>query len=143
MNWFRTTLLCAMTLTGVLAIQPGQAQTRTGKVYTVAERAPEFPGGKAALSRYLAANIRYPNSLLRKNVSTGPVSARFIIDETGQVSDVRVQIKPLGEKNRKGMEEYMATIITAVEKMPRWQPGLVDDKPVPVFYTLPVEISMK
>lgn len=143
MNWFRTTLLCAFVLTGALMAQSGQAQTRTGKVYTVAEKAPEFPGGKAALSRYLAENIRYPNSLARKNVNTGPVSARFIIDETGQVSDVRVLTKSLGSQNRKGMEEYMATIITAVEKMPRWQPGLVNDKPVPVFYTLPVEVSMK
>jgi protein TonB len=140
MNWIRTTLICLFALVGAVA---ATAQTRTGKVYTIAERAPEFPGGKAALSRYLAQNIRYPNALLRKNVSTGPVSARFIIDETGQVSDVRVLTKALGTANRKGMEEYMGTIISAVEKMPRWQPGLVDNRPVPVFYTLPIEISMK
>ncbi|GAB3565874.1 hypothetical protein GCM10027578_14110 [Spirosoma luteolum] len=129
-------------LAGASAV-PAHAQTRTGKVYTVVERAPEFPGGSAALSNYLAQHIRYPNSLLRKNAGTGPVSARFIIDETGQVSDVRVLTKPIDKSIRRGMEEYMATIITAVEKMPRWRPGEVNQQPVPVFYTLPIEISVK
>lgn len=143
MNRIRIVLTCLLTGIGAMSLSAAQAQTRTGKVYTVAEQAPEFPGGKVALSRYLAEMIRYPNSMVRKNVSPGPVSARFIIDETGQVSDVRILTKPIAGKNQKGMEEYMATIITAVEKMPRWKPGEVANQPVPVFYTLPIEVSMK
>ena len=112
------------------------------KVYTVAEQQPEYPGGTTALSRYLAATIRVPNALSRKNYDTGPVAVRFIIDELGYVRDVRIVAKILDKKSR-GMEKYMANIIEAVEKMPRWKPGEVGGKPVPVFYTLPIEINLQ
>lgn len=131
---------------GLLAVSTtASAQTRTAKelVYTVAEREPEFPGGKAALSRYLAQNIRFPNSLTRQNYNTGPVAAKFIIDKDGTVRDVRVTTKPIDKKVEKGMQEFMATIIAAVEKMPRWRPGQVGGESVAVFYTLPIEVNMQ
>ena len=118
------------------------AQSKNDKIYIVAEQQPEFPGGPVALSRYLAENIRVPGILVRKSHDTGPVAARFIIDQLGYVRDVRILAKPLEGKMRKGMEHYMANIITAVEKMPRWNPGEVDGKPVTVFYTLPIELNL-
>ena len=113
------------------------------KVYTVAEHQPEYPGGTTALSRYLAATIRVPNALSRKNYDTGPVAVRFIIDELGHVRDVRIVAKSLDGKNNRGMEKYMGNIIEAVEKMPRWKPGEVGGRAVPVFYTLPIEINLQ
>ena len=113
------------------------------KVYTVAEQQPEYPGGTTALSRYLAATIRVPSALSRKNYDTGPVAVRFIIDELGYVRDVRTVAKSFSKRNNRGMEKYMANIIEAVEKMPRWKPGEVGGRPVPVFYTLPIEINLQ
>lgn len=118
------------------------AQSVKDKVYTIAERQPEFPGGKAALSLYLAENIQVPGALIRNEPNVGPVSAKFIIDEFGFVHDVRVVTKPLTKKMQKGMQKYMTSIITAIEKTPRWRPGEVDGKPVAVFYTLPIEVHM-
>ena len=138
-------LLCFISsVFGILCNPSGAlAQAGSQKVYTLAERQPEFPGGKAALSRYLAANIEIPGSLVRKNYNTGPVAARFIIDELGFVRDVRILAKPLDKKTPKGMEVFMTNIITAVEKMPRWEPGEVGGKRVRVFYTLPIEVNMQ
>ena len=133
-------LLCLMG--AALIASPVSAQSYVGQVYTVAERQPEFPGGKVALGRYLASTIRFPSSLMRKNYDTGPVAAKFIIDELGYVHDVRVTIKPLDKKSRKGMQEFMTSIIASIEQMPRWEPGEVDGKRVAVFYTLPVEVNM-
>lgn len=117
-----------------------KAQARNELIYTTVERQPEFPGGKAALGRYLASNIRFPNSLMRKNNDTGPVAAKFIVDKMGIVRDVRVTTKPLSKEMRKGMQEFMTTIIAAIEKMPRWRPGQVNGESVAVFYTLPIEV---
>ncbi len=119
------------------------AQITKGKIYTVAEQEPEFPGGTIALSRYLAENIRVPGSLVRKNYNAGPIAAKFIIDELGYVHDPRIVAQPTEGKMRKGMDTFMANIIVAVEKMPRWTPGRVAGKAVPVFYTLPVEVNMQ
>lgn len=134
----------AATTIMLLAGAEAAAQTRpTEQVYTTVDRQPEFPGGKAALSQYLAANIRFPSALMRKNYNTGPVAAKFIVDKLGDVRDVRVTTKPLGRKMQKGMQEFMTTIIAAVEKMPRWRPGQVNGQSVSVFYTLPIEVNMQ
>lgn len=147
MNPFLKISLCAATLLTLSQFAPASAvaqsfSSSSAKVYTVAEREPEFPGGKAALSRYLASNIKFPNALTRNPVETGPIAAKFIVDELGYVRDVRVTSKPLTRKTKKGMQAFMANIITAVEKMPRWNPGEVAGRPVAVFYTLPIEVSM-
>lgn len=123
------------------------AQSNSEKVYTVPERQPEFPGGKAALSRYLAENIQVPGMLVRENYNAGQVSARFIVDELGYVHDVRIRTKPLDKKMPKSMQKrmqtYMSNIISAVERMPRWEPGQVGGKRVAVFYTLPIEVTIQ
>ena len=144
----KTIVITLMWLTTATLVLSGpslfaQSITDSGKVYTTAEKQPEFPGGKAALSSYLAQNIKFPNSLLRKNYNAGPVSAKFIVDKDGSVHDVRISTKPLDNKEtRKGMQEYMTAIITAIEKMPRWRPGQVGGQPVAVFYTLPIEVNL-
>ena len=81
--------------------------------------------------------------LVRKKYNAGPIAAKFVIDELGYVHDVRIVAKPPDKKVRKGMEDFMANIIAAVEKMPRWNPGKVGGESVPVFYTLPVEVSIQ
>ena len=137
-------MLAAATTVMVLADSDAAAQTQpTEQVYTTVDRQPEFPGGKAALGQYLAANIRFPSALMRKNYNTGPVAAKFIVDKLGDVRDVRVTTKPSGKKMQKGMQEFMTTIIAAVEKMPRWRPGQVNGQSVSVFYTLPVGVNMQ
>ena len=138
-------VLCFITLAFALAFccVDASAQSHTQKVYTVPERQPEFPGGKAALSRYLAENIQVPGMLVRQNYNVGPVDARFIVDELGYVHDVRIRTKPLDKKMQKGMQAFMSNIISAVERMPRWEPGEVGGKRVSVFYTLPIEVTIQ
>lgn len=136
-------LLLISLIFSLLFVKDATAQTRNELVYSVVERQPEFPGGKAALSQYLANNIRFPSSLMRKNYNTGPVAAKFIIDKAGAVRDVRVTTKPLSKEMQKGMQEFMTTIIAAIEKMPRWRPGQVNGQSVAVFYTLPIEVTMQ
>ena len=136
-------VLLLISIASALLFVSASAQTRNELVYTVVEKQPEFPGGKAALSQYLAKNIRFPGSLTRKNHNTGPVAAKFIIDKAGVVRDVRVTTKPLNKGMQKGMQEFMTTIIAAIEKMPRWRPGQVNGQSVSVFYTLPIEVTMQ
>jgi len=144
MNNIIKAMLVSTVLVSILMIRVDtSAQSPNELVYTVVERQPEFPGGKAALGRYLASNIRFPSSLMRKNYNTGPVAAKFIIDKLGAVRDVRVTTKPLDKNMQKGMQEFMTTIIAAIEKMPRWRPGQVNGQSVAVFYTLPIEVNMQ
>lgn len=119
------------------------AQSTSRKIYSVVEKEPEFPGGKAALSRYLAETIKFPGSLMRQGIDTGPVAAQFVIERDGSVNDVRVTTKPLTGKGSKGMKAFITTVISSVEKMPNWQPGEINNQRVAVFYTLPIEVNLQ
>ncbi|GAB2523655.1 energy transducer TonB [Spirosoma aerophilum] len=145
MKIFLSTLLLLAT---TLFLPEKSAMAQSQKVYTVVEHQPEYPGGQAALSRFLADNIKVPGSLGRKIYIMGPISAKFIIDELGYVHDVRITTKPFDQKaqdkkTQKEIQSFMTNIILAVEKMPRWEPGEVDGKRVPVFYTMPIEVNMQ
>ena len=133
--------ICAVLLIGSVQNVLGQSPPR--KIYSVVEKQPEFPGGKQALSRYLAETIKFPGSLMRQGANTGPVAAQFVIERDGSINNVRVTTKPLTGKNRKGMKSFIATVIAAIEKMPEWRPGEINNQPVAVFYTLPIEVNMQ
>ena len=99
-------------------------------VYNIAEQMPAFPGGAPAFQRFLRDKIRYPEEALRKGLE-GKVHVSFIIDEEGRIQDAKV-VKGLGA----GLDEEALRLVRI---MPWWTPGRVQDQPVRVAYTLPIQ----
>lgn len=104
------------------------------EIFVVVEQRPEFPGGEAALMEYLSSNIQYPQ-LAEESAIEGTVVLRFVVDETGGISDI-VTLKNIGG----GCGEEAARV---VGQMPRWQPGRQRGKAVKVYYTLPVRFKLQ
>lgn len=104
------------------------------KVYESVEQMPEFPGGMEALVKYLYQNVQYPPSAVQNNVQ-GRVIVQFIIDETGQVGDVKVV--------RSVSDEVDAEAVRVVKALPKFEPGRQDGEPVAVWYTLPISFKMQ
>lgn len=104
------------------------------KVYESVEQMPEFPGGMEALMKYLYQNIQYPPTAIQNNVQ-GRVIVQFIIDETGQVGDVKVV--------RSVSDEVDAEAVRVVKALPKFEPGRQDGEPVAVWYTLPISFKMQ
>ncbi len=103
-------------------------------VYDVVEKMPSFPGGHQALFDYLDKNIKYPAKAV-KNKIQGRVIVQFIVDEKGNLSDVKVA---------KSVEPYLdAEAVRVVKSMPRWNPGMQNGKAVKVRYTLPVTFRLQ
>jgi len=50
---------------------------------------PEFPGGKAALTKWLKSHLEYPAMAVRMGIE-GKVVVEFTVDETGKISDAKV-----------------------------------------------------
>ncbi|MFI5149799.1 MAG: energy transducer TonB [Bacteroidia bacterium] len=99
-----------------------------------ADSMPEFPGGEAALMRYMQRNIRYTAYATDAHVS-GKMVIRFVIDAQGNVQQIEV-LKKLGY----GLEEQAAEI---VRKMPRWKPGKTHGHPVPVWHVQPISYQIQ
>jgi protein TonB len=110
-----------------------EQHTISREVFTHAEQMPDFPGGKAALSKYLSKNIKYPEEAYKHNIQ-GKVHVRFIVETDGSISDIRIQ-KGLSH----GCDEETLRVL---KKMPKWNPGMQNGAFVAVYYNLPVTFSL-
>lgn len=98
------------------------------------QQKPEFPGGDAALFKYVSDSIRYP-SLARENGIQGKVIVSFLINKDGSINDVKV-LRGIGG----GCDEEAVRLVKA---MPNWTPGRTNGKNVNVKYTQPVNFSLR
>jgi protein TonB len=104
------------------------------KVFTIVEQMPTFPGGEAALFKYLRDNIEYP-SMERDNDIQGRVIVGFVVMEDGAISNVEV---------KKGVSPGLdKEAIRVVRSMPAWKPGKQQGKSVRVAYVLPILFKLQ
>jgi len=96
-------------------------------------RMPEYPGGDAALLRFLGDELIYPE-IARSIGDEGTVYVSFVVNKEGLVSDVQVVrgISPSLDKEA----------IRVVKRMPAWEPGIYQGLPADFKYTLPVKFSL-
>jgi len=103
------------------------------QVFTAVEIQPEYPGGEAALGKFLQKNIRYP-SIAKENNIQGRVYIQFVVERDGSLTDVKIVRDPgsgLGDE-----------AIRVLKLSPHWKPGVQNGKPVRVQFTLPVNFSL-
>ena len=104
------------------------------KIYAEAvEEAPEFPGGIEAMMDYLRGNLKYPESA-KENNQEGRVFIGFVVEKDGSVTNVNVL--------RGVCEDLDNEAIRVVKAMPKWNPGMIEGKPVRVQYTLPIVFKL-
>lgn len=99
------------------------------EIYETVEQLPEFPGGQQAMIEFLSSNVRYPEKAAKNNIQ-GRVLVRFVVEKTGEISNIEVV--------RSVDEELDAEAIRVIKSMPNFTPGRQDGKPVAVWYTLPL-----
>lgn len=103
------------------------------KGYSV-EQKPQFPGGDAALMKYLLSHINYPPMAAEYDIE-GRVIVQFLVDKTtGKVGEVKVV---------RSVDKYLdKEAIRVVKALPIFTPGRHKGKPVDVWYVLPVTFMM-
>ncbi len=102
-------------------------------VYVVVETMPEFPEGNIGLMRYLAS-VTYPLYARAKNMEGIPY-VRFIIEKDGFISNIEID-------KSSGHDLLDEATMLHVKRMPQWQPGYQDGKPVRVQYIVHVQFKM-
>ncbi len=112
------------------------SQTDTSKVFTIVEKTPEYPGGLAALYKYLGKNIKYPQPL-RDNGMEGNIYIKFIVEKDGSLSNIEIKYGCYGNED---CRENMTKII---KDMPRWKAGSQNGKSVRVLYAIPIRIHLE
>lgn len=120
------------------AVSAGQASSfascQNEKVLTVVEVMPSFPGGEAALMKFITENRAYPKSEAERGIQ-GRVIVGFVVAKDGKIRDVHIMrgASPLLDE----------AAMDVVKKMPRWNPGKERGKKVNVKYQVPVTFRLQ
>ena len=104
------------------------------EIFTAVEQPPTFPGGEAAMMKWLSNNLRYPDAAQQNGIS-GRVIVSFVVEKDGSISQASVA---------KGVDKDLdAEAIRVVKKMPKWQPGKNNGQAVRTKFTLPVVFKLQ
>jgi len=103
-------------------------------VFQVVEKMPSFPGGDAALFKFLNENVKYP-VIAQENGVQGRVICQFVVNRDGSIVDVEVVRSVDASLDKEA--------IRVIKSMPKWSPGQQRGKPVRVKYTLPVNFKLQ
>jgi TonB family protein len=117
----------------IVTEQSSKNTKQTDVVYRSVEQMPQFPGGEAALMKYIQSNINYPPMAAQNNIH-GHVVVQMVIDETGQVGEVKVV--------RSIDEDLDKEAIRVCKSLPKFTPGRQNGQAVAVWYTLPVTFKL-
>lgn len=118
--------------TGIKVVE--ETSGSSSEPFVVVEEMPVFPGGDEGLMKYIAANIKYPESAKLSKLG-GKVIIRFCVTETGTVDRVTVL---------KSVEPSLdAEALRVVSSLPAFKPGKQGGVAVAVWYMIPVEFKLQ
>ena len=101
------------------------------KIYKVVEQMPEYPGGQAALLKFIGDNLKYPKEMV--GCFQGSVRVRFYVDTLGHVCDPQIV---------RGMDSALdREILRVIRLFPDFIPGQHEDRKVNVYVNLPISFD--
>lgn len=117
---------------GIVASE--EEEVEDTEVFNMIEKMPRFPGGDAALMKFLKDNTIYPPYAFNAGIE-GRVFVNFVVDSCGNISHVKVvrAVYPLLD----------AEALRVVKSMPKWTPGEQRGKKVSTSINLPVNFVLQ
>ncbi|MCM1292687.1 MAG: energy transducer TonB [Bacteroides sp.] len=113
--------------------RPGERIADEAYMPDFVDVSPQFPGGEAAMIRFINSERHYPRDAYESG-RQGRVVCSFIVDSDGSILNIRVQRGPC--------PSMMNEAVRIISNMPRWNAGLLDGRKVPVvcFLTIPFRL---
>ena len=118
----------------VVVVEEPKEEPKPDQIFQAVEQPAEFPGGQAALMKWLSNNIRYPESAQQNGVS-GRVIVKFVVEKDGSISNATIA---------KGVDRDLdQEALRVVKRMPKWQAGKNNGQAVRSYFTLPVTFKLQ
>ncbi|MDF1548892.1 MAG: M56 family metallopeptidase [Bacteroidales bacterium] len=104
------------------------------QIFFIVEEMPQFTGGADGLRNFIASNVKYPKAAAENGIE-GKVYVRFAVDAEGEVRNVSIarSVSPLLDEEA----------IRVMKSVPKFIPGKQNGKNVAVWYTVPINFSLK
>ena len=125
------------TTTETVATTPeSTAANQDDEIFTVVNEMPMYPGGSAAMEKFIQTNLVFPKTALEKNINSR-CFIKITIKSDGSVYEPKVL------KGVANCPECDVEALRVISIMPKWSPGKQSGKAVSVFYNLPINFSLK
>ncbi len=95
---------------------------------------PSFPGGEAAMHKYLGENIDYPKEARAAGIE-GTVHIEFIVEMDGTISNLKIQRSP--------HDLLQNEAVRVIRNMPAWNPGKQGIRNVRVRMSMPIDFKLQ
>ena len=128
-------ILCFISLSGRIVSQDLDTAKFNFKVepFYFVEKMPAFPGGYESMISFIESHLIYPESA-KKDKIEGTVVVQFVVDSNGYI--VRPKI------NKSLTNDCDKEALRIIKIFPRWEPGVHNNKPVNISFTLPVRFKL-
>ena len=97
------------------------------KVYRSVAQMPRFPGGEAALMKYIDSHLQEPQ--IEEKI-VGNVILQFVVESDGSIGEAKVV--------RSLHPDYDKEALRVVKSLPKFTPGRQNGQAVAVWYTVSV-----
>jgi len=115
-------------------VEVDEEEISNGQVYTIVEDMPQYPGGNAALNKYISDNLIIPASA-KENGIAGTVYVSYVVMADGNVNETKVV---------RGRDPNLdKEALRVVNSIMGYKPGKQKGKPVAVQLTTPVKFVLE
>lgn len=112
----------------VMPIDPNE------EIFTIVDQMPEFPTGEDGLGRFISEFMKYPVRAKQDGIQ-GRILCAFIVRKDGAISNVEVV---------NGLDNELDNeALRVLSMMPKWKPGMNDNKAVSVKCILPIDFKIE
>ena len=98
------------------------------------DQLPQFPGGEAALIKFVADNLQYPKAAKAKKIQ-GFVVVKFVVTKTGEIGEVKIVRSKYPILNKEA--------VRIVKSLPNFIPAKINGEVVDMWYTLPIKFKLQ
>jgi protein TonB len=113
--------------------QPVKTVATAPEIVLIPDVMPEFPGGEAALFKFLGKHTQYPDREKELSIE-GKATVKFVVNADGSISNVSVI--------RTDSPGFGNESMRVVGMMPKFKPGMQNGHPVRVQYVLPFKYRL-
>jgi TonB family protein len=112
---------------------PAISQEKGSDFFTITEGMPQYPGGDAALLKYISEEVLYPEEC-KKNGIMGIVFVSYVVSRVGGIEDVEVV--------RSSNELFNQEALRVVKSLTGYKPARQRGKTVPCQFTIPIKFVL-
>jgi TonB family protein len=109
------------------------SMTGSDTTWDMVNQIPMFPGGAELLGRHISRNINYPAAAREKGIQ-GRVVVKFLITSKGVMNSYQIykSVSP----------ELDSEALRVIKTITRFEPAIIEGKPVSAWYYLPVNFRL-